>query len=212
MHDRLTELPTSELLSRLATSAPTPGGGSAAALAGALAAGLVEMVVALTSGRPAAAQHEAELGSIGSAAGELRRQLTELTDADAAAYEAVVGARRLARTTDEERVERDARLAEATREATMVPLRTMRAGIQVLELTERLAPIGNRNAASDIGVAALLASTAVRGAELNVRINLPYLADGDPLAGQAGAEASQLLDGLDRRTATILEAVEAASG
>jgi glutamate formiminotransferase/formiminotetrahydrofolate cyclodeaminase len=212
MHDRLTELRTSELISRLATSDPAPGGGSAAALAGALAGGLVEMVVALTSGRAAAAEHEAELTSIGSDATALRQQLVELTDADAIAYEAVVAARRLGRTTDLERIERDARLGDATREATLVPLRTLRAAAAVFDLAERLAPIGNRNASSDVGVAALLASTAAHGAALNVRINLPYLADGDPLADQARAEIAQRLDGLDRRAASVLEAIEAGIG
>ncbi|HEY8170587.1 MAG TPA: cyclodeaminase/cyclohydrolase family protein [Candidatus Limnocylindria bacterium] len=212
MHDRLTELRTSELISRLATSDPAPGGGSAAALAGALAAGLVEMVVALTSGRAAAAEHEAELTSIGSDAMALRQQLVELTDADASAYEAVVAARRLSRTTDLERIERDARLGDATIEATLIPLRTLRAAAEVFDLAERLAPIGNRNASSDVGVAALLASTAAHGAALNVRINLAYLADGDPLADQARAEIAQRLEGLDRRAASVLEAIEAGIG
>ncbi len=212
MHDRLTELRTTELIERLSTSAPTPGGGSAAALAGAMGAGLIEMVVALTSGRPAVADHEAELSAIGATAGKLRRELLALTDADAVAYETVISARRLARDTDTQREARDAAIADATRDATLTPLRTARAAYGILELAERLAPIGNRNAISDVGAAALLAAAAVRGAALNVRINLPYLAEDDPLRADAATEIDRLQSGLDEREVALRRTVEAAIG
>ncbi len=212
MDDRLTELPTRELIERLSTNAPIPGGGSAAALAGSMAAALVEMVVALTAGRPAAASDEDELADIRQRAATLRGELLELTETDAAAYASVVAARKLPRDTDAERGERDARIVEATRAATDAPLRVARSADEVLELARRVAPIGNRNAISDVGVAALLAASGVRGGSLNVRINLPYLPAGDALRTDATAEVERLESDLGTREASIMEVVEARLG
>jgi formiminotetrahydrofolate cyclodeaminase len=212
MHDRLTELPTRELIERLATSAPIPGGGSAAALAGAMAAALVQMVVELTTGRPAAADHETELAELRNEAAGLRAELLALTDSDAAAYDAVIVARRMPRETEAERGARDAAVAEATRAATLAPLETARAASRVLDLARRVAPIGNRNAISDVGVAGLLAGTALRGGALNVSINIPYLPDGDTLRDAAADEIERLGSDLERREAALREAVGARSG
>ena len=207
MDERLADLPARQLIERLATSDPIPGGGSAAALAGAMGAALVQMVVALTAGRPAAADHEGALAEIGRAAMAAQSDLLALAELDAAAYDAVVSARRLPRGTELERQARDVQVAMATREATMAPLDTARRAARVLELAERLAPIGNRNAISDVGVGALLAATALRGAGLNVRINLPYLAANDPLRADAARELDNLLAGLDEREHSIRETV-----
>jgi formiminotetrahydrofolate cyclodeaminase len=209
MHDRITELSARELLERLSTSEPVPGGGSAAALAGAMAAALVHMVVELTAGRPAAAAHDQELASVRAAAIDLRGRLLRLTELDAAAYEAVVAARRLPRDTESERAARATRIDDATREATRAPLQTAGAAAEILDLASRIAPIGNRNAISDVGVAALLAAAALRGAALNVRINLPYLPDGDPLRDEAAGDLERLERELDDRERGIREAVEA---
>lgn len=207
MDTRLTELSVGELIARLASDAPVPGGGSASALAGSLAAALVHMVVELTAGRPEAAGDEAALLDIRAAAASLQSELARLVDADAAAYASVMAARRLPRGSD---LERDARLVQleaAIREATRAPLATARNASDVLELAERLAPIGNRNAVSDVGVAALLAAAAVRGAILNVRINLPYVRNDEALRAEAEAEAARLVDGLDERERSVRDAV-----
>ncbi|HEX5039446.1 MAG TPA: cyclodeaminase/cyclohydrolase family protein [Candidatus Limnocylindria bacterium] len=193
MDQRLTDLPARELVERLATRDPVPGGGSAAAIAGAIGAALIGMVVELTVGRPEAATHEAALDEVGASAARLRSQLLELAETDAAAYDAVIRARRLPRGTDDEAGARQAAMDDATREATLVPLATASAAAAVLELAERIAPIGNRNAVSDVGVGAVLAGAAVRGAGLNVRINVPYLASEDPLAAEAPREVDRLL-------------------
>ncbi|HET6380363.1 MAG TPA: cyclodeaminase/cyclohydrolase family protein [candidate division Zixibacteria bacterium] len=188
----LTQLPVSELLARLATRDPVPGGGSAAALAGATGAALVSMVVELTSGRPEAADREERLRDIGRESAERRATLERLAEEDADAYRAVIEARRLPRSTDEEKAARQTALNTATRRATEVPLRTAQAAARVVELAREIAVIGNRHAVSDAGVAALLAAAAVRGAALNVRINLPYLPVGEPLAERARAELERL--------------------
>lgn len=208
MDERLTDLPASELLRRLASAEPIPGGGSAAALAGAMGASLMQMVVALTAGRAGSEAHETELTEIANAAATWQAELLRLTELDATAYDAVVRARRLPRGTDLERSARDVQVAAATREATRIPLETVRRAAEVLVLAERLAPIGNRNAISDVGVGALLATTAMRGAALNVRINLPYLPVDEPLRDEAATDLDRLLDGVDAREAAIRRSVE----
>ena len=210
--DRLNDLPARELIERMATGDPIPGGGSAAALAGAMGAGLMRMVVALTAGRPAAAEHETELTEIAVAAAACQSELLNLVELDSVAYDGVIRARRLPRDTDLEREARAVQIAAATREATRAPLQTARLSERVLSLGERLAPIGSRNAISDVGVGALLASAALRGAVLNVQINLPSLGADDPLHREAADEVARLLDGLDARERAMRERVEGTIG
>lgn len=182
--DTLANLQFTELTTRLASSSPVPGGGSAAALTGALGAGLVSMVGALT-----ADERAAEIGAQGR---ELVTRLEDLAQADASAYDAVVRARRMPRQTDDERRARSAAVRAAMVGAASAPLEIAEAALEALALSEQMAPIGNPNAASDIGVAALLAAAAVRGALLNVRINLPYLGADEPLRGSLPGEVRRL--------------------
>lgn len=212
MDERLTDLSTRELIERLATSDPVPGGGSASALSGAMAAALVHMVVELTTGRPTATDHEDELRQIGDAAVAAQSDLLRLAELDAAAYAAVVAARRLPRQTNLERQAREVQIGTATREATMVPLETVQRAAEVLELVERIAPIGNRNAVSDAGVAALLAAASMRGAAFNVRINVPYLPPDDELRTEGPARLGALLEQLDDRERAVRDTVEARLG
>ena len=204
--DNLTDLALGELMARLASRAPIPGGGSAAAWAGAMGAALVAMVAELTIGRPDAAEHENDLTSLRDRAVATRGRLLELAQEDATAYGAVVAARHMPRDTDEQRAER----AEARRRtmftAADVPMRTAREALGALELATALAPIGNPNAVSDAGVAALLGDASVRGAILNVQINLPYLPDDEPLRASAPAELTEL----ERRSAELLSDASAA--
>jgi formiminotetrahydrofolate cyclodeaminase len=209
---RLNDLPAPELIERMASGDPIPGGGSAAALAGAMGAGLLRMVVALTSGRPAAVGDERELTEIAMGAANCQSELLNLVELDAVAYDGVIRARRLPRATDLERETRAVQVAAATREATRAPLQTARLAEQVLSLAERLAPIGSRNAISDAGVGALLAVAALRGAVLNVQINLPYLDADDALRTIAVDELDRLLGGLDERERAIREQVEGQLG
>lgn len=205
----LPDLAVRDLVEQLSTSAPIPGGGSAAAVAGAMAAGLIEMVVALTVGRPAAAEHEEALTAIARTARHRRTELLELAQTDAEAYASVVAARRLPRDSDAERSRRGQLIAEATRAATLAPLRTARAAESLIGLAESLAPIANRNAVSDVGVGALLAASALRGAGLNVLTNLPFLPADDVLRAGAEDEIRQLLDRMDVREAALRATVEA---
>lgn len=189
---QLTDLPVHDLLERLGSSDPVPGGGSAAALAGAMGAALVAMVAELTIGRPDYAEHEAVIRHLRFDALDRRAQLLDLAEQDAAAYDTVVRARRMPKTSEAEREVRANALRQAMVAAAAVPLRAAVVAAEVLDLAQRIAPIGNRNAVSDAGVAALLAAAAIRGALLNVRINLPYLAADDELRSSAPAELARL--------------------
>ena len=203
-----TQLSVRELVDQLASRAPVPGGGSAAALTGALAAALIGMVTELTAGRAEYERHAAAVEAAREEAAALRAELLELADLDARAYEAVMDARHLPKTNEEERAHRSARLHATILEAARVPLRTARAARQVLDLAVRIAPIGNPNAVSDAGDAAQLASAAVRGAILNVRINLPYLPADEPLRRDATLEIAELEAAAMQREDEAMASVE----
>jgi formiminotetrahydrofolate cyclodeaminase len=209
---RLDELTVRDLAERLASAEPIPGGGSASAIGGALAAALVKMVVELSAGRPAHAGDDGALREIGLAASGCQSDLLSLANQDAAAYASVVRARHLPRDSDLERASRATQLSASLRDATRVPLRIAEVASRVLDLAVRLAPIGNPRAASDAGVAGQLASAAMRGAALNVRINLPSLAADDALREEATATLEGLLSDVMQREAAVIDAVEARIG
>jgi formiminotetrahydrofolate cyclodeaminase len=204
----LTRMSVREMTGHLASREPIPGGGSAAALAGAMGAALVSMVAELSLGRGASEEEEARIRELGHAGRSQQAALLDLSEEDSAAYAAVVAARRLPRESDEERAARTTALNAAMHAAADVPLRTAAAAAEVLELAERMAPIGNRNAVSDVGVAAVLAVAGVRGALLNVRINLPYLQPDDPLTASAPSETARLEEAAAERERATMEVVQ----
>jgi formiminotetrahydrofolate cyclodeaminase len=207
MDTRPRELTIGAFIGQLASDAPAPGGGSASALAGAMGAALVQMVVTLTTGRADAADVEDDLREVGLAAAGFQSELLQLVEIDATAYGSVIAARRLPRETERERELRRMQIDAALREATRSPLTIAERANEVLKVAERLAPIGSRNAISDVGVAGLLAAAAVRGGALNVRINLPYLPEDEPLRRDAGERVDELLEGLDERETALRAAV-----
>ncbi len=155
-------------LSALASPAPTPGGGSASALAGALGAALGEMVCRL-------AEMKGTSGALGNTASDLaalRGRLHSLVDLDAAAYDGVVTAMRSPKGTPEEKTARRTALDAALRHAVSVPFEVMEAGQDVLRALIAVARHGPVHAVSDAAVGALLARTSVRGAAWNIRINI----------------------------------------
>ena len=178
MTDRpLHAVPVSEYLDRLASGNPTPGGGSAAALAGALSAALVGMVCNLTAGREKFADVEDEVVALRAEAEVVRRRLTDAVQTDADVYGAVMTAYRLPRATPEEQARRTEARQRALHEAARVPIEIAEACAEVIGLCDRAAGKTNPNAASDITVAAFLAGAALEGAVANVQINLPLLED-----------------------------------
>jgi formiminotetrahydrofolate cyclodeaminase len=166
-----------EFLDRLASDAPTPGGGTAAAMAGAMGASLAAMVAALTLTRDKyAAVHDA-IRPIAQAAGDARLQFIDLAREDTEAFNLVLAARRLPKDTDEQKAAREKALAAANRRATEVPMKTASLAARTLAILPELVEKGNPNAASDAGSAALLLEAAAEGALLNVGINLSGISD-----------------------------------
>jgi methenyltetrahydrofolate cyclohydrolase len=162
---------------RLGSGTATPGGGSASALSGALAASLVAMVARNTAANPSFAERAERLDGIAAEAESCRQRLLALVEEDAAAFERVLAAFRLPKETDELKDARSREIQASYREAVDVPLLVCRQALDVLALAERIAELGNPNAVSDAGVAALLAASALDGAALNVDINLGSIKD-----------------------------------
>jgi glutamate formiminotransferase/formiminotetrahydrofolate cyclodeaminase len=161
----------SRFVHQLAAGTPVPGGGSAAAYAGAMAAALVAMVARLTIGKEKYADSQVQIQKILDESQPLQAVLLAAVEADSAAFEAVMDAYRLPKDTDETRAVRSAAIQEATIEAAHVPFETARKSLRVLQLALQVAAMGNRNAITDAGTAAALAQAAIRGAGYNVRVN-----------------------------------------
>jgi formiminotetrahydrofolate cyclodeaminase len=180
----------------LASGLPVPGGGSAAAVAGSLAASLVGMVARLCEGRPKYDIHRHTIEAALDLSDELRERFLALADEDAQAFFALSMARRLPRETDAERVERDRAVAAAAQRATEVPLECVRASLDLTAAAESLAGRSNANASSDLGVAVLLASAAGEAAAANVFANLPSVAD-QSWAGETRARVLEYLSAIE---------------
>ncbi|MBO9542405.1 cyclodeaminase/cyclohydrolase family protein [bacterium] len=173
----LVELPVNDFLRRLAGSDPTPGGGSASALAGAVAASLVTMVGGLTTGR-AGFEEVAETIEIMVEQGhQIATVLTAAVDRDAAAYDQVTAAFKLPKATDEEKAARSAAIQAAMTHAADVPFEVAEECLAAAELAMIALEKGNPNATSDASVALLQALTGLEGAVLNVAINLDSIKD-----------------------------------
>jgi len=185
-----------EFRAALASSAPTPGGGTASAAAGALGASLLAMVCALTLSREKFASVHADLEPIAREAGDAADELSRLMQEDSDSFDAMVAARRLPRDSDEQKAARTEAMDRAARNAAEVPMRTARAAARLLSRAPLVAEKGNPNAASDAGVAALLLAAAAEGALLNVGINLGSISDPESVAS------------LERETALLSRDIE----
>lgn len=207
MSDQLLDQPVRQFLNELASGAPAPGGGSVAALTGAMAAGLLTMVCDLTIGKKAYAAFEDEARSIRVRAEVLRAELQSFLQADVDVFTGLMAAYKLPRATDADAAGRKAAIQRATRAATEVPLRTAQAAAALLPLCLPLARHGSRNAVSDVGVAAQLIGAAVPSALLNVDINLPALED-TLFVGQTRDAVAALTNRLNRRVGEVLAVVQ----
>ncbi len=174
---RFADMTVAQLLAALASSDPTPGGGTAAAVAGAMGTSLLVMVTGLAKSRTNADEEKAALATARTALEPIGAALTRLADTDTEAFNAVMAAFKLPKATDDEKAARSAAIQSATRGATLVPLDTLRACVEALSHGRAVAEHGNRSAASDAGVAVGLLKAAADGAAANVRINLGSLKD-----------------------------------
>ncbi len=188
----LTKKTVGAFLDELASPSPAPGGGSVAALSGALGAALTTMVCNLTIGKKKYAEVETEMKKVKAEAEALRMKFTELIDQDTLAFNKVMEAYALPKDSDAQKTLRGAAIAAATKEATLVPLEVMKHCIDAIALAQQVASMGNSNSVSDAGVGALMLHTACEGAALNVKINLNGLADTD-FVGWKADEVESLL-------------------
>ncbi|TML37639.1 MAG: cyclodeaminase/cyclohydrolase family protein [Actinobacteria bacterium] len=173
----------SEFSAALASKRPTPGGGSAAALAGALGAGLVSMVCRYTVGRERYAEVEDAMQRVLARSESLREALEEAVEADVAAYGSYSDAQSMPKETDEEQRERHTAQQAALRKSTEVPLAVAECCAELLEIAAEAAELGNQFLISDAAVGAELAAAARASAELNVGLNLGGLED-ESFAGE----------------------------
>jgi formiminotetrahydrofolate cyclodeaminase len=188
---KLTDLSVTDLLRAFRSPEPTPGGGSAAALAGAVGAALLAMVAGLARPRTATEEDVERLAAARVQCRELSDRLATLIDLDSVAYDRVVESFRLPKVTDGDRSLRQGRIQDALRAATEVPIEVMRACSAAIEQGAVVAAFGNRNASSDLQVGLELLAAGLHGAKLNVDINLSSVSDTD-FVGRTKAEAERL--------------------
>ena len=190
---KLAELKTAEFVDLLASDAPAPGGGSAAALEGALGAALTAMVCSLTVGKKKYAEHQELAERAREKALDLKRRFVDVMDRDTEAFNVVSAAFGMPKATDEEKARRSAAIQKGLEGCTGTPFEMMELAVEALELTASIPGRSNDSAASDLGVSALSLRAAIQGAWLNVLINIGSLKNRE-LAEDYRARGEALLE------------------
>jgi formiminotetrahydrofolate cyclodeaminase len=199
----ITTQSVSQFLDEVASRSPAPGGGSVAALSGALGAALTSMVCHLTIGKKKYADVQQEMENVLKRSEELRTSFSELVQKDTEAFDSVMKAFSLPKETEEEKTRRAGAIEEATKKATLVPLKVMEFCMEALPLSRTVAEKGNPNSISDAGVSALMLRAACEGAALNIRINLGTLQD-KPFSEETRAKTTLLLNKAESMTKEVL--------
>jgi len=190
----LTDKPVTTFLEELASDAPAPGGGSVAALSGALGAALVSMVCNLTVGKKKYADVQDDIKALLDQSEALRKEFVELLEDDVRVFTEVSKAMKMPRDTEEQKAARDEAMDKALKAATGVPMHVAENCVKVMDLCRPAAEKGNVNAVSDAGVAVLMAEAGLRSAALNVLINLAWIKDRE-FAAEQRAKLDSLLEG-----------------
>ena len=202
----LTEQTVHAFLAALRAPSPTPGGGSAAALAGALGASLLAMVAGLPKSKAATEEDAQRLRAAGERCAALAADLERLVDVDSAAYELVMAAFKRPKATDEDKAARSAAIQAAYREAIAAPLSVMRACAAAAEQGVVVATLGNPSAASDAEVGIELLNAALRGAKRNVDVNLGSVKDAD-YAGRIRNDVTEFERAIGHETSAAIAAL-----
>lgn len=190
-------MPVAQFLDALASPDPTPGGGTAAAIAGAMGTSLLVMVTGLAKSNTNTEAEKAALAGARQVLQPLGAALVALADADAAAFDDVMSAYRRPKATDDEKAARSTAIQAALQGATTVPLQTLRACAAAMVHAPTIAACGNRSAVSDVGVAIGMLEAAAAGAEANVRVNLASVRDLQ-FASAAADETGRLVSEVTR--------------
>lgn len=203
---RLVDMTLTKFADELSSDSPAPGGGSVAALCGALSASLSSMVANLTYGKKGYERVTKAMTEVSVQAQELKRTFLELIDRDTDAFNTFMAASKMPRKTDEQKAEREKALQAATKHATMIPLETVRASVDIIRLAEVVSKKGNAHALSDAAVAAIMAESAAESAYLNVKINVPGITD-KTFVADVMKEANELLKTVKNGRKRIVAAV-----
>jgi len=174
---KLIEMKLKDFIDELSSDSPAPGGGSVAALAGALSSALSSMVCNLTIGKEKYKDVEYDMEKILDRVEDIRERFMELIDRDTEAFNRVMDAFKLPKNTEEEKKIRREKIQDALKGAALVPLETARLCAEMIELCKEIAEKGNKNSITDVGVAAIMAKAGLESAILNVKINLKSIND-----------------------------------
>jgi formiminotetrahydrofolate cyclodeaminase len=204
---KLVKMNIEMFLDDLASNSPAPGGGSVAALSGALGAALVSMVCNLTIGKEGYEEVQDEVLEILQKSEELRKHLTDLIDKDTEAFNAVMTALKIPKETEEQKQHRQQVMQTAFKHAADVPLETARTCVQVIDIARVIAEKGNKKSISDAAVSVLIAQAGVQSAMFNVRTNLSSIKDTE-FTQKVSTELHDLLQNTMEKTAAILGIVE----
>ncbi len=203
----LASLTVKGFLDELASSSPAPGGGSVAALSGALGAALSSMVCNLTIGKEKHKDVEAEIKEIVKTSESLRKQLIFLIDEDTTAFNDVIKAFKMPKESDEQKKKRSEAIQKGYKKAAQVPMKTAQTCLNVLDAALVVAQKGNPNSITDAGVSALMAKAGVESALFNVKINLESIKD-ETYVDATLKEIDTILKASEKKTIEILKSVD----
>jgi len=195
-----------QFVATTASSEPVPGGGSIAALSGALGAALAGMVANLTVGKKKYVEVEAEMAKLVTDAAALQEKLVDLIDRDAVSFDDVMKAFKMPKETDEEKAARTAEIQKGMKYAASVPMETAETSFEIMVLAEAAVERGNTNAVTDGAIAAMMGRTAVLGALMNVRINLGSIKD-EAFVAEMTKKCEELETAVQKRETEILAKV-----
>jgi len=203
---KLEDLSIKEFLEKTASGSPVPGGGSVAALSAAVAAGLAEMVANLTIGKKGYEAKEKQMKMIAKAAAEYRNKLIKDIDRDSDAYNDVLAAFRLPKSSEQEKNIRKQAIQDAFKKASLVPLDVAKNALKIIELADRVVKHGNKNAVTDGAAAVMMARAAVLSALYNVKINLSSIKDMD-FVERIRKDATSLESEIENKEREILSGI-----
>ncbi len=201
--DNLINLKIKEFVDVLSTDAPAPGGGSVAALCAAISGALTAMVANLTFGKKGYENNWQEAKELSVKGQEIKNKSLIAIDKDTDSFNLLMDVMRMPKKTDEEKALRHKGIQDATKQAILVPLETLELALDAVELSAKIVKIGNENALSDAGVAAITALAAAKGAFYNIKINMPGI-DDETFKAEVSVKAKQLVENI----AEISERVE----